>query len=90
MANTNKKAPAPTKTQDALETNTNDLDFPTGKRPRLLEEQNYLIRSLVERGHIVHLGKHNDFTVCKYGYSHHCPDIVELRSFAVRLGVFHG
>jgi hypothetical protein len=87
MTNPNKKAPAPAKTQDAFETNTNDLDFPTGQRQR--KELITLLEQLALRGHLVIKGPQNDFHVCKYGHSQYCHDFGELHTFAVRLGVIH-
>lgn len=87
MTNTNKKAPAPTTTQDAFKTNTNDLDFPTGQRPR--KELFTLLQQFAMRGHLVIKGPQNDFRVCKYGFIQHCHDFGELHTFAVRLGVVH-
>jgi len=67
--------------------NTNDLDYATGKRQRKAEAT--LLARLALAGHVVHLGRCNDYTVCKYGYAHYCQDLDELNAFAVRLGVSH-
>lgn len=66
---------------------TNDLDFPTGQRLR--KEESTLLARLALAGHVVHRGRCNDYTVCKYGYAHYCQDLIELHAFAVRLGVCH-
>jgi hypothetical protein len=86
MVHTNKKAPAPTKTQDASETNTNGLDFPIDQPQR--KEVIEVLNCLSKRGHLVIKGPQNDFHVCKYGYTQYCQDIIELHTFAVRLGVY--
>jgi len=65
--------------------NTNDLDCPTSKRLRKAEST--LLARLALAGHVVHRGRCNDYTVCKYGYAHYCQDLDELHVFAVRLGV---
>jgi hypothetical protein len=65
--------------------NTNDLDFPTGQRQR--KDESTLLTRLALAGHVVHRGKCNDFTVCKYGYAQYCQDVTELAAFANRLGV---
>jgi len=65
--------------------NTNDLDYATGKRQRKAEAT--LLARLALAGHVVHLGRCKDYTVCKYGYAHYCQDLDELNAFAVRLGV---
>lgn len=65
--------------------NTNDLDFPTGQRQR--KEEATLLARLALAGHVVHRGRCNDYTVCKYGYAQYCQDLIELHAFAVRLGV---
>ena len=46
-----------------------------------------LIARLALAGHVVHRGKNNDFTVCKYGMSRYCADFAELLAFAKLLGV---
>ena len=63
----------------------NDLDFATGQRQHKYEMT--LIARLALAGHVVHRGKCNDYTVCKYGYAHYCQDLAELSAFATRLGV---
>ena len=67
--------------------NTNDLDYPTGKRQR--KEESTLLARLALAGHVVHRGRSDDYTVYKYGYAHYCQDLNELQAFAVRLGVSH-
>lgn len=74
--------PAKTCTQD-----TNDLNYATGTRHRKAEST--LIARLALAGHVVHKGRCDDYTVCKYGYTHYCQDLIELHAFAVRLGVCH-
>ena len=66
---------------------TNDLDYPTGKRLRKAEST--LLARLALAGHVVHRGRCDDYTVCKYGYAHYCQDLNDLQAFAVRLGVSH-
>lgn len=85
MTDTNKKAPAPTTTQDALETHTNHTDFLIEQSPR--KELIDVLNCLSKRGHMVIKGPKNDFHVCKYGYRQYCQDSFELHNFAVRLGV---
>ena len=67
--------------------NTNDLDYPTGKRLR--KEEATLLARLALTGHVVHRGRCSDYTVCKYGYAQYCQDLIELHAFAARLGVCH-
>ena len=74
--------PAKTNTQ-----NTNDLNFPTCKRPR--KDESNLIARLALAGHTVHLLKDGSYLVCKWGYTHHASDQDALKAFAVRLGVCH-
>lgn len=64
----------------------NDLDYPTGKRLR--KEEATLLARLALTGHVVHRGRCNDYTVCKYGYAQYCQDLIELHAFAMRLGVW--
>lgn len=66
---------------------TNDLDYPTGRRQR--KEETTLLARLAYAGHVVHCGRSDDYTVCKYGYAQYCQDLEELHAFAVRLGVCH-
>ena len=66
---------------------TNEVDYLTGKR--LSKEESTLLARLALAGHVVHRGRCNDYTVCKYGYAHYCQDLIELHAFAVRLGVCH-
>ena len=65
----------------------NDLDYPTGSRLR--KEEATLLACLALAGHVVHRGRCNDYTVCKYGYAQYCQDIIELHAFALRLGACH-
>ena len=65
--------------------NTNNLDFPTGQRQR--KDESTLLARLALAGHVVHRGRCNDYSVCKYGYAQYCQDLIELHAFAVRLGV---
>ena len=74
--------PAKTYTQ-----NTNDLDFPTGQRKR--KDESTLLARLALAGHVVHRGKCNDYTVCKWGLAYYAQDLAELKAFAIRLGVCH-
>lgn len=69
----------------ATNQSTNDLDFRTGERQRKAEST--LLARLAMAGHVVHRGKCNDYTVCKYGYAQYCQDLTELAAFADRLGV---
>jgi hypothetical protein len=72
--------PAETYTLD-----TNDFNYATSTRQRKAEST--LLARLALAGHVVHKGRCDDYTVCKYGYAHYCQDIAELHAFAVRLGV---
>jgi hypothetical protein len=67
--------------------NTNNFDCLTSKR--LSKVESTLLARLALAGHVVHRGRCNDFTVCKYGYVYYCQDLDELHAFAVRLGVSH-
>jgi hypothetical protein len=88
MSNPKKKAPAPTKTQNAFQTDTNDLDSATGARQR--KDESTLLAQLAQAGHVVHKGGFDDYTVCKFGLAKYCQDLTELRAFALQLGVIHG
>ena len=48
-----------------------------------------MIAQLALAGHVVHRGRCADYTVCKFGKSHYCPDLIQLHAYAVRLGVSH-
>ena len=79
------KAPAPTKTQSAFRTDTNDLNYPTGQR--ISKAESTLLARLALAGHVVHKGRCDDYTVCKYGYAQYCQDLEALDAFAYQLGV---
>jgi hypothetical protein len=79
------KNECPAHTGQFVKQSTNDLDYPTGKRQRK-EEANLLAR-LAHAGHHVHIGRCNDYTVCKYGYAQYCQDLATLAGFARELGV---
>ena len=81
---TNEKAPGAINTE-GLTTDTNDLNFATGKRrSKAIATQ---VAELVIRGHAVHQLKDGGFLVCKYGHTFHAHDFAELQAFARRLGV---
>lgn len=61
--------------------------YPTSGR--LCKQEATLIAQLALAGHVVHRGRCADYTVCKFGKSHYCPDLIQLHAYAVRLGVSH-
>jgi hypothetical protein len=75
--------PAKTQKQE-----TNGLNCATLTRNSKAEST--LISALERARHVVHVGRSNDYTVCKYGYSYYAQDFAALNAFAVRLGVCHG
>lgn len=72
--------PAKTFAQD-----TNDLNYPTGQR--ISKAESTLLARLALAGHVVHKGRCDDYTVCKYGYAQYCQDIEALSAFTCQLGV---
>ena len=85
--NSNGLAAANNQPAETYTLSINDLDYPTGKRQR--KGELVLVARLALAGHVVRRGCCDDFTVCKYGYSQYCQDLIELHVFAVRLGVCH-
>ena len=80
-----KNAPVPITTQSAFRTDTNYLNYPTGQRTSKAEST--LLARLALAGHVVHKGRCDDYTVCKYGYAQYCQDLEALDAFAYQLGV---
>ena len=80
-----KNAPVPITTQSAFRTDTNHLNYPTGQRTSKAEST--LLARLALAGHVVHKGRCDDYTVCKYGYAQYCQDLEALAAFAYQLGV---
>ncbi len=77
----NKKAPAPTTTQDALITNTTKPDYPTkGSSAKYL---------LVNAGFIVQSVQDGGFNVVRtdWGQCHYCKDDAELEVFAKKVRI---
>jgi len=80
-----KNALAPITIQSAFRTDTNGLNYPTGQRTSKAEST--LLARLALAGHVVHKGRCDDYTVCKYGYAQYCQDLEALAAFAYLLGV---
>ena len=64
---------------------TNDLHFPTGRRPSKAVAT--LTAQLALAGHTVHKLQSGGYLVCKWNYSYHAKDFEALQAFARQLGV---
>ena len=82
----NKKAPAPTKTQNAFITNTDSLDYLTS----LLGTEALLKAHFAEAGYLVN-DADDGFIVVRadWGLSRYCNSIADLQAFARKVGVCH-
>ena len=82
---TNKKAPAPTKTQNAFITSTDSEDYPTAT----LSSTAMLKAKLAQAGFVVYTAQGGGFDVIRadWGQCRHCKDEAELKSFAQKVGV---
>ena len=80
----NKKAPVPTKTQNAFITNTDSPDYPTA----LPSSKALLKAHLAQAGYLVHDvadGYHG--VRADWGLSCHCDSLADLQAFAKKVGV---
>ena len=84
---TNKKAPAPTKTQNAFITSTDTEDYPTA---RLSSKAAGLASCLVQAGYVVHDVADGYIVVrADWNMSRYCANLADLQAFARKVGVFH-
>ena len=65
--------------------NARRANYPTGGR--LCKQQATLIALLVLVRRFVHRGRCGDYTICQFGHSHYCEDLIQLYAHAVRLEV---
>jgi len=72
----------PAKSYTPKATSTN---YPTDGR--LCKQQATLIALLVLVRRFVHRGRCGDYTICQFGHSHYCEDLIQLYAHAVRLEV---
>ena len=63
------------------------LHYPTGTG--LCKQEATLIAQFALAGHVIHRGRCGDYTVCKFGKSHYCQDLIQLHAYALPLGVPH-
>ena len=68
-------------------TNASGAHYPT--IGSLRKQKATLIAQLALAGHVVHRGQCANYTVCKFGKSHYCQNLIQLHAHAVRLGVCH-
>ena len=92
MTHTNKKAPAPTTTQSAFHTDTNDLDFATGARPR--KALATLKAQFALRGFSLECNHHADnlevtYWVSKWGQAKAFFNLSDVQAFLLRIGGAH-
>ena len=80
----NKKAPVPTKTQNAFMTTTDSLDYPTA----LPSSKALLKARLAQAGYLVHDAADGYHVVwADWGLSRHCDSLADLQAFAKKVGV---
>lgn len=80
----NKKAPVPTKTQNAFITTTDSLDYPI-----VLPPSKALLKAhLAQAGYLVHDVADGYLVVrADWGLSRHCDSLADLQAFASKVGV---
>jgi hypothetical protein len=80
----NKKAPVPTKTQNAFITKTDSHDYPTA----LPSSKALLKAHLAQTGYLVHDVADGYLVVrADWGLSRHCDSLADLQAFAKKVGV---